>query len=242
MLSTGKTDKFMINGTRKYGVALIVIICIALAGIIVYGFYSPVSYNRAETAPENKKGDELKLTTATIREETDAYSIAMDYPQFGDATIDAQLKKAVDDAIDAFKNLLAESPPVGIKYSIESEFNSVYISSDIVGAKLIISEYTGGAHPLSIIVGQNFDRSTGKLLLLDDALKLIGLTTGQVSAQASAELRTRLGESFFEEGANTNPENFSSFVVSPDKVTFIFQAYQVAAYSAGPQEVSFPRK
>ena len=46
----------------------------------------------------------------------------------------------------------------------------------------------------------------------------------------------------FEEGADTNPENFSSFVISADKVTFIFQQYQVAAYAAGPQEVSFERK
>jgi len=224
-------------------IALALVGCLVLLGIIGYWLYNPLSYDRAENIPNTETNESVKLSVASIDEETDVYSIHMKYPQFGIAAIDAQLKKAVDDAVREFKNFFAESPPVGgIKYSLESEFNSVYIGPDIVSAKLIISEYTGGAHPLAIIVGQNFDRSSGKLLLLDDALKLVGLSTEQVSAQASAELRAKLGESFFAEGADTNPENFSSFVISKDTVTFIFQPYQVAAYAAGPQEVSFARK
>ena len=64
----------------------------------------------------------------------------------------------------------------------------------------------------------------------------------QVSAESSTSLARQLGDMFmFKEGADTNPENYSSFLVSRDAVTFIFQQYQVAAYAAGPQRVSFPR-
>ena len=71
---------------------------------------------------------------------------------------------------------------------------------------------------------------------------MIGMTLEQVSAAATSQLKAKLGDAMFEEGANTNPENFSSFIISNDKVTFIFQPYQVAAYAAGPQEISVERR
>ena len=50
-----------------------------------------------------------------------------------------------------------------------------------------------------------------------------------------------LGNALFADGALPKPENYQTFVVGADSVTFIFQEYQVAPYAAGPQEVSLPR-
>lgn len=183
------------------------------------------------------------VTTAYARNETPEYLIDVQYPQFGIPTIDEKIGKIVNDIITEFKTLPPNPPDMNSPQNeLTARFDSAYVGPDIVSVKLIISEYSGGAHPNSLFSGLNFDRASGRQLLQGDAFKMIGLTAQQVSVAATAQLKERLGDTMFEEGANSNPENFSSFIISADKVTFIFQPYQVAAYAAGPQEVSFERK
>ena len=68
------------------------------------------------------------------------------------------------------------------------------------------------------------------------------MTIEEVSAQTADQLKAKLDTAFFPDGASPDPKNYQTFIVGPDKVTFIFQDYQVGPYAAGPQEVSFPRK
>ncbi len=185
----------------------------------------------------------IQVTSVNVRDETPAYAIDVQYPQFGIVAIDTQIKKILDDTIAEFKTLPPNPPDMNSPQNeLTVRFDSAHAGADVVSVKLIISQYTGGAHPNSLFSGLNFNRASGRQLLQDDAFKMIGLTAQQVSVAATAQLKERLGDTMFEEGANSNPENFSSFIVSGAKVTFIFQPYQVAAYAAGPQEVSFERK
>lgn len=187
--------------------------------------------------------DSFQLTTGKIQEDSETYTVNAQYPQFAISSIDAQIRTAVEDVVAEFKTLPANPPESATpKNEFTGTFDSVYVGSDVVSVKLILSQYTGGAHPMTLFSGVNYDRATGRQLFLEDALALIGKSVAQVSAEATAQLKVKLGDSMFEEGANSNPENFSSFLISADTVTFIFQQYQVAAYAAGPQEVSFPRK
>ena len=95
---------------------------------------------------------------------------------------------------------------------------------------------------MTITTGLTYNKKTGTLVTLQDALALTGLTLAQLSQKASDQLKIKLGEDFiFAEGVSAKPENFSSFVVTSDNVTFILQPYQVAAYAAGEQEISVPR-
>ena len=128
------------------------------------------------------------------------------------------------------------------KYSLDGHFDSVFVGSNLASLQLFISTYTGGAHPNSTTYGFNFNRLTSKELTLDDALGLIDLTIEEVSAQTAEQLKAKLDTVFFPDGAPPDPKNYQNFIVGPDKVTFIFQAYQVGPYAAGPQEVSFPMK
>ena len=182
------------------------------------------------------------VATSTIQEEVAAYKIHIYYPQFGIASIDKQIRKNIDDAVAEFKTF-PQNPHDSAtpQNTFDGLYDSVYIGPDFISAKLILSQYTGGAHPMTLFSGVNYDPTTGTSLLLDDALKLIGKTVGDISEASTAQFKTKFGDGFFSEGATTNPENFSSFVISKDTVTFIFQQYQVAAYAYGPQEMSFPR-
>ncbi|MEK7133998.1 MAG: DUF3298 domain-containing protein [Patescibacteria group bacterium] len=198
---------------------------------------------QAQNVPTATTTPQVQVTMGTMNEETTTYVIDVQYPKFNTPAIDAKIEEIVNGTTAEFKALPANPPDMASPQNeLTVRYESPYIGSDIVSFKLVISEYTGGAHPNSLFSGLNFDRATGKRLLQSDAFKMIGMTAQQVSVAATAQLKQKLGETFFSEGANSNPENFSSFLISADKVTFIFQPYQVAAYAAGPQEVSFERK
>jgi len=185
---------------------------------------------------------QVEATSTTVHEESDTYRVDMEYPQFGILPIDTDIKSKVDAAIAEFKGLPPNPPDSATpQNSFDGSFDSVYVGPDVVSVRLIFSQYTGGAHPMTILSGLNYDRA-GRQLLQSDAFEMIGMTVEQVSAVATADLNAKLGAAMFEEGANTNPENFSSFIIFADTVTFIFQPYQVAPYAAGAQEVSFERK
>ena len=221
----------------KFVVALFVL---GGAYYVAAPYLQPVTPETPEM-PETKA--DVKVTTAQIQEDSSTYTIDVSYPQFGIPAIDTQIKKAIDDTVTEFKTLSSNpDEPATPKLSFDASFDSVYVGPDVVSVKLILSQYTGGAHPLTLISGLNYDRTTGKQLLQNDAFEMLGMTIEQVSTVATAELKAKLGDSMFEEGTNTNSENFSSFVISADEVTFIFQQYQTAAYAAGPQEVSFDKK
>ncbi len=210
------------------------LLILALAVIVLAGAYIIFSGMHTPPAPQ--------VTTATDMESGESYSIDAQYPQFGIPAIDSQIRAALQEQIAEIKDYPALPPDSATKQNaLVARFGNAYIGPDIVSAELIFSVDTGGAHPNTLISGVAFDRATGKRLELNDALSLIGKSVADVSASSSAQFSQAFGDGFFAEGADTNPENFSSFSVSKEAVTFIFQPYQVAAYAAGPQRAVFPR-
>lgn len=208
----------------------IVVAAIALLGL---GAYVVLTY---------EGGSGTAVATSTIAETTDDYEIDVQYPQFGIPAVDAQIKAIYDQAVSELK----ASPVVmhdmtAATNSFTGRFDKVFSGPDLISAELILSSYTGGAHPSTLFTGVVFDRS-GKRLTLDDALALTGKSLSEVSESARTQLREALGDGFmFTEGADPKPENYSSFVVDSTSVTFIMQQYQVAAYAAGQQYVVVPR-
>ena len=76
---------------------------------------------------------------------------------------------------------------------------------------------------------------------LKDALEHTGKTVREISEKSTEQFQSALHESFFPEGADSNPENYVSFIFSEKAVGFIFQQYQVTSYANGPQEAVFLR-
>ena len=218
---------------------LALVVLLAIASLIIVYAPKHTLLTQSSTA-----GSDLQMTVVQIHHSGTSYTVSAEDPQFGIPAIDAQIKKAVEGSVAEFE----ATPPApqdsaSSHYEYTGNFDKVYVGLDVVSFELILSQYTGGAHNMTLYSGMNFDRGSGKRLLQDDAFKMIGLTVAQVSAGATDQLKAKLGDGFqFPEGANTNPENFSSFVISAKNVAFIFQEYQVAAYAAGPQQVSFERK
>ena len=228
------------NRTIGYVLALVVLVGLAYA-IYTYVPKAP-PLQAVNTGEQKQDGTELKVET--VSEDTEAYLIDVRYPQFGIPLVDAKIKAVVDNAVAAFKSYPANPPESAApKNEFTGSFNSTYVGPDIVSVALSISEYTGGAHPNTVIIGVNVDRKTGKDVTLDDALLMIEKTLPEVSGESLVQLKAVLGEDMiFPEGAEPKPDNYSTFTVSKDKITFIFNNYQVAPYSAGPQSSEFARK
>ena len=221
-----------------------ILILVVLSGIAyaLYVFVPRVPTLRTGPAPA-ATSTEVTVQEKVITESTDAYKIDAHYPQFGIVSVDEKVQAAVEKALTEFRayprNPRDSATP---QNELVSSYNSVYIGSDVASVALSISEYTGGAHGNTVIIGVNVDRATNKGISLDDALALIGKTLPQVAEASLVQLRATLGgDLMFPEGANATAENYSTFLVSQDRVTFVFNNYQVAPYAAGQQQVWFTR-
>jgi len=216
---------------------LFVLVAIILIALAAFFMLQPPPM----AATQQTGGTAISVSTSTITDETSVYSIHADYPVFGIPALDAKIKQTIDTGIADIKSTDANPSPNNIQNEFESTFDDVYIGDDIVSVKLLLSQYTGGAHNNSIAIGINYDRATGTFLTLDQALSLTGKTLSEVSELAKSSLTSDFESVQFPEGAAPTPDNYSTFVINKNSVTFIFQEYQVEAYAAGQPEVSIPR-
>jgi hypothetical protein len=206
---------------------------------------SSAKASASTTTPAATAPAKVNITTQSINEDTDRYLIKLSYPQTSIAAADTQIKKIIDAAVADIKNATKDGPkgpPVSAagKYTLDGSFTTILGGPDIISISLSISTYTGGAHGSHVIYGLNFDK-TGKALTLDDALSMTRLTLAQLSDQLTQQLKTKLGRDFlFPDGVSADPKNFDTFLISADKITFVFQEYQVAPYVAGIQQLSVP--
>ncbi len=235
----GYTTHYM-NRILGYILAIIV-----LAGI-AYAIYSYAPRAPEVPVPSTNGADAAtadQMQTNIITDSTATYTIDARYPQFGISAVDAKIKAVVDKAVAEFKTYPANPPDSAVQQNeFTSSFSDVYVGEDVVSVALVISEYTGGAHPNTVIIGVNVNRASGQELTLTDALALIGKSLEEVATQSLAELKATLGEDvIFADGAAPKPENYGTFLVSKDRVTFVFNNYQVAPYASGQQKVWFSR-
>jgi hypothetical protein len=227
------------NRTIGYVLALVVLIGL---GFAIYT-YAPKASPLSTANITETESDGTDTNVGVVYGESDTYRIEVHYPQFGVPLVDAKIQTVVDNAVAAFKSYPANPADSSLpKNEFTGSFNSTYVGADVVSVALSFSEYTGGAHPNTVIIGVNVDPKTGVELTLDDALGMIGKTLPEVSSESLVQLKAKIGdELIFPEGAEPKPENYSTFLVSADKVTFIFNSYQVAPYASGQQSVEFAR-
>ncbi len=222
-----------------------VIFLAALGGVIYFALtQKPAVVAMPGVVPETTGTEATANETKTIKEDTPSYSIDVDYRLFGNTVVDAHVVAEVQKAIDAFKKDAANfDPSVETRpYSFSGEIADFYSGGDIVSERINLYQDTGGAHGLPIVLTLNYDAKTGETVTLDRALSLTGFSLTDIAAKSLAQLKQEFGDSIFMEGAAPKAENYSTFIVTPQNVTFIFQAYQVVAYAAGMPEVKFERK
>ena len=205
---------------------------------LMLALFLPVAMASAAGLPVAKKALTLKNKKVDI---------SIQYPQTGNARIDAAIRRYADDSFKWFAASKPEDDGNTNAYMLETTY-SVERNDGKVFA-VLFTEYTdmGGAHP-------NSDYHTLDFLLPDGAqIFLPEIVDGQrglkrVSELVNAELLRTIGtgaepmsdKDTIAMGAGPQADNFKDFVLLPDKLHIFFPPYQVAAYAAGPQETTIP--
>lgn len=171
----------------------------------------------------------------------DSYEIIVEYPALPYEAAQKNLEDIVGTFVGGFEEVVSEFglSPTGRPYTLIVEDVEVAESRDTTGILLLVYQDFGGAHGLPQYVGLNFDKDTGEEVVLDDVLTLLEKSFEDVVTEVNTHFEEELGEAFFSEGAEAREENYSSFLINGNEVTFYFQPYQIAAYALGIQEYTF---
>lgn len=176
--------------------------------------------------------------TKSFREETSLYILESAWPAIRNTAVNQSIEYFVTSTLDEFRRSAIEYAPQGdIKSSISIAWDYAYVTDRLASFRFSLVSYTGGAHGNQVVIGKNYALPDGKELALSDLFIPGTPYLERISSIVREELRERLKEGFFEDGAAARPENYQSFTLAADRITFHFSPYDVAAYASGPQEV-----
>jgi len=187
---------------------------------------------------------QVAISDQTIDEHTDGSDIQFAYPRIGLAQDDAMLQDFVNGLLSDFKSTVAARLKSDPKYFAQLTYS---VSRNDEQAVVVIFEYdidTGGAHPNTTRTAFNFLMPDGARVFLPDLIGADGIQ--RVSDIAVSDLTSTLLASGYADpdwirtGAGPHADNFDIFEWLPSEVLVHFDAYAVASYAQGPQEVHIP--
>lgn len=202
----------------------------------------------------------MRLVLKEQSEENNKQKLAIDttYPQLvgGDAARAAAFNKAVSEFVtrqtaEFKKQHKADMAEIGASaadadrpgYALDVSYHTPYADKNLISLLVWSYQFTGGAHGNSASTTFNYDLNSGRMLKLADLFQPNSGYLKVISAYCVTTLTKELGDvdaEWLRNGAGPKAENFKSWNVTPDGLQITFDAYQVAAYALGPQEVVIP--
>lgn len=196
-------------------------------------------------APASAAG--VPIVKKTITFKTKEVDISVAYPQTGNKAVDAVLLAYARKRTDDFKRDIHGTPSMpGMSMYLEIGYTVERNDAQVLGIVFAENTFMGGAHPNNDSATFNFLMPSGAQVFLGEILD--GKNgVDRVSRLIVAKLVKDLGtgeysmsdKDWIGRGAGPNADNFKRFIILPSKLHIYFPPYQVAAYAAGPQEVTF---
>lgn len=193
------------------------------------------------------------VVTSAITEETDEYTINVQFPKFENhAALNELIENNAISDVDLFKKQVAE---LAIDEDIEEtfkDFNRSYFEtyySIIRNDEKVISilfenqDYSAGAaHPMTYSTTINWDVQNEKAIEWIDVIPgdqdIPAILSEMVKPKIYQRLETEETDEWIEEGAGPDPLNFLSYTIGLDEIMIYFDPYQVAAYAVGPVRIN----
>lgn len=208
----------------------------------------------ASSAVGEEPSPTAKKEANVIRRTTEFVDINASWPIVGIARVDDESRAFVTGLADRFEQeieALAAEPGVEeiahlFPYELSISHEATYPSPRVASILWNIWSFTGGAHGMLDIVANNYDRSTGYPLLLEDLFVDPDLAVLQFSKAArrvlaepdeGSEDGAGIPDEMLMAGTEPVEDNFRTFIVIPSGIRLHFQPYQVAPWAAGPQTV-----
>jgi Protein of unknown function (DUF3298)/Deacetylase PdaC len=214
----------------------------------------------AEIEDDETVDDEIsdnKLSEIIINEETDFYIIDVIYPETKTfPELDKYIETKIMIDIENFKKDITneewyeqdiEDP--AMRHGDFVRIEVLAFTPQLFSARIHNSIYYGGAaHPMPYTEVINYNLETNKDLTLSDFFVYSSNYTVELSDFCINDFNFRLSQGdewlgdieWIINGAGPEEINFRAFNLTPEGILITFDAYQVAAYAAGAQEVLIP--
>lgn len=201
-----------------------------------------------------------RFTTKTVNEvnKPKMFEISAEYPQISGvrptiaAAFNTLIRTRVTKATAEFRKAMLSQTAEDIKWAkergmsntCEISYGITYADDEIVSIVFQEYQFTGGAHGNTASSTITFDLKTGREVKLADLFKPRSNYLQVLSDFCVKKLKEDMSEmtdaDWIETGAGAKAENYRSWNLTKIGLVVNFDAYQVAAYAAGPQEVLVP--
>ncbi len=186
----------------------------------------------------------LKVTERKITDKKPLYEIDFAYPQTGVPAIDGAIEGWIKEQAKTFIGYTHDGTLMpGQHFEGEISYEVQRNDGAMFGVLFTFYSFTGGAHPNSNFTAFNFVLPDGASVEIGDIFTREGIE--RISKISIASLKKDLTEGggdtdWIMRGAGPIGKNFENFILKPNESAIYFDAYAVAAYAVGPQEVHIP--
>jgi hypothetical protein len=200
-------------------------------------------------------GGNLKVAERTIKEENKRlnYKLEVAYPQITGSreprvtrfnqAVTALVMRDVNSFKKAARRVRADGNN-SMELYIEMGYSERIATPELLSISFGAHHYLGGAHPNTNSDAINYDLKAGRVLRLADLFKPGSNYLSVISNYCIKDLKKQMGgdadDDWIKRGAGAKLSNYRSWNITPDGLNIAFDAYQVAPYVAGPQEVDIP--
>jgi hypothetical protein len=199
----------------------------------------------------------LRLVIKQQKEENKKlkFSSEVAYPQLAGndpraAQFNKIIKEMVETSLKAFKADNKDGMQETAKakeedrpsYAMDISYSVAHADNNLISLLFSEYSYTGGAHGNTGSTAYNYDLNRGVMLKLADLFQPNSKYLKTISDYCIAEIKKSdvSDDESIRGGAGPKPENYGSWNITPEGLQITFDAYQVDAYAAGPQEVVEP--
>lgn len=201
--------------------------------------------------PDAADGTVPVVEKKTLKRRIEGKKIVVDaeYPRIsgvvGADDFNEAVEAEVTRRIEEFTASMPDPEPEERERSIYIRYENAFIDSEVASFLMLDSEDAGGAHPNTTSFVINYDLRALRSISLKQVFKAGTPYLRKLSEYCRPAVKKKLeeidaGTDWLEEGTAPTEENFRSWVVTEKGIKITFDAYQVAAYAYGPQEVVIP--
>ena len=236
------------------------VICLIL--FIIFIYFKNILKDDSNKEIEKNTNDQVKITenwpeikTDILEDNSNKYlDIKAQFPTNGNGSLD--IKNEVQNIIKQFKidndfskkekdELILLGLDEENKYTLDITYEN-YTNQKYITHRLNEYVFTGGAHESMLVETYTYDKKNKKYLLQDffiseDSLEKLSNMI-KIKILENKDYKNNIEKDWLSDGAGPKIENFKAFIIDGDNIIFIFQQYQIGAYSLGIIEVKIAQK
>ena len=152
------------------------------------------------------------------------------------------LSQLADQFVDSYAQFIQDVPDYQLGWWIETSYEVHQNTSKLISLELMVSSFTGGAHPLGFSESFNLAVPSGAPVTLNELILdregFLALVEKEFKASKGLPENASLQEEgFFYGGPFALPPNF---VFTAEGLYLIYNVYDAAPYVMGPTEILIP--